>query len=325
MTVLVLTCEQDVTADMVVSRLNDGGVPLLRFDPADLPDRGAMSGEYVRGEFHGYLSSGGRVVNLDHVRSVWVRRPGVPAAHAEDSCEWLTAESAQAFYGLLEGIGGRWMNEPAAAARARLKPWQLRLAHRCGFAVPATVVTTYPQVAQDFARQYRHVVVKPVSSRPLGDPPVALPTTLVPADADFSSVAAGPTLLQRFVRKRADIRLTMVGDQCFAARKVAGADQVDGRYGNTGHRWNPVKTPGHVRRSVAVYLERAQLSYGAFDLAEDPDGTWWFLECNQGGQFGFVELETEQPIAAAVAAWLSDESPLSRGGRGAKRSRISSW
>ena len=40
-------------------------------------------------------------------------------------------------------------------------------------------------------------------------------------------------------------------------------------------------------------------------LAEDEDGIWWFLECNQGGQFGFVELETGQPISEAVALWLS--------------------
>lgn len=52
-------------------------------------------------------------------------------------------------------------------------------------------------------------------------------------------------------------------------------------------------------------MSLAQLAYGAFDFAEDGDGTWWFLECNQGGQFGFVQLETGQPIAEAVAAWLA--------------------
>ncbi|MFJ8714251.1 hypothetical protein ACIRD9_13870 [Streptomyces violaceus] len=29
------------------------------------------------------------------------------------------------------------------------------------------------------------------------------------------------------------------------------------------------------------------------------------LECNQSGQFAFVELETGQPISEAVAQWLS--------------------
>ncbi|MER5766511.1 ATP-grasp ribosomal peptide maturase [Streptomyces sp. NPDC001985] len=311
MTVLILTCEQDVTADMVVAQLHEQGVPLVRFDPGDLPGESALSAEYVRGDFRGYLSTGGRVVSMDGLRSIWVRRPGEPAAHAPEPSAWLSAETGQALYGMLDCTAARWMNDRCAAARARLKPWQLRLAHRSGFPVPATVITTYPKVAQQFADQYRQVVVKAVSGRPPGDPPMALPTTLVPPDADFSDVAAGPTLLQRYVAKRADIRLTAVGEESFAARKAAGPGQVDGRFGDTGHTWEPVEVPPRVQRAVEQYRRAAGLAYGAFDFAEDTEGTWWFLECNQGGQFGFVELETGQPIAAAVARWLGapGESP----------------
>ncbi|MFI6289155.1 ATP-grasp ribosomal peptide maturase [Streptomyces sp. NPDC051018] len=305
MTVLILTCEQDVTADMVVAQLHKRGVPLVRFDPGDLPGEGALSAEYVRGEFRGYLSTGGRVVSMDGLRSIWVRRPSEPAAHAAEPSPWLTAESGQALYGMLDCTAARWMNDTSAAARARLKPWQLRVAHRSGFPVPATVITTYPKVARQFADQYRHVVVKAVSGKPPSDPPMALPTTLVPQDADFTNVSAGPTLLQRYIAKRADIRLTSVGDESFAARKVAEPGQVDGRYGGTGHLWEPVEVPPTVERAVALYKKLAGLAYGAFDFAEDGEGTWWFLECNQGGQFGFIELETEQPIADAVAEWLS--------------------
>ncbi|MEU5162816.1 ATP-grasp ribosomal peptide maturase [Streptomyces sp. NPDC020875] len=305
MTVLILTSEQDVTADMVVAQLHKRGVPLVRFDPGDLPGEGTLSAEYVRGEFRGYLSTGGRVVSMDSLRAIWVRRPGEPAERAPEPSPWLTAESGQALYGMLHSTTARWMNEPGAAARARLKPWQLRVAHRSGFPVPATVITTYPQVARQFADQYRHVVVKAVSGKPPSDPPMALPTTLVPPDADFSEVAAGPTLLQRYIAKEADIRLTVVGDELFAARKVAAPGQVDGRYGETGHTWSAVPVPDRVRRAVVRYMELAQLAYGAFDFAEDTEGTWWFLECNQGGQFGFVELETEQPVADAVAEWLA--------------------
>ncbi|MFF0445205.1 ATP-grasp ribosomal peptide maturase [Streptomyces sp. NPDC004609] len=305
MTVLILTCEQDVTADMVVAQLHKRGVPLVRFDPGDLPGEGALSAEYVRGEFRGYLSTGGRVVSMDGLRSIWVRRPSEPAAHAAEPSPWLSAESGQALYGMLDCTTARWMNDTGAAARARLKPWQLRIAHRSGFPVPATVITTYPKVARQFADQYRHVVVKAVSGKPPSDPPMALPTTLVPQDADFTNVAAGPTLLQRYIAKRADIRLTSVGDEVFAARKIAEPGQVDGRYGETGHPWEPVEVPPTVERAVALYKRLAKLAYGAFDFAEDGEGTWWFLECNQGGQFGFIELETEQPIADAVAEWLS--------------------
>lgn len=62
-------------------------------------------------------------------------------------------------------------------------------------------------------------------------------------------------------------------------------------------------------RAVRAYLKCAELAYGAFDFAEDADGTWWFLECNQSGQFGFVEVETGQPIARTIAEWLARPAP----------------
>ena len=37
MTVLILTSEQDVTADLAVAVLLQRGVPVMRLDPADLP------------------------------------------------------------------------------------------------------------------------------------------------------------------------------------------------------------------------------------------------------------------------------------------------
>jgi len=316
MTVLILTCEQDVTADMVVARLDGTGVPVVRLDPADLPGGVALSGEFVHGAFRGHLSAGGRLVTMSGLRSVWVRRPGVPATRVAEPSAWLTEESAQALYGMLRSTGARWMNHPDAARQARHKPWQLHLAQRCGLPVPATLITTFPQAARDFAERFPDLVVKPVSGAHPQEPPRAVPTSRVAPETDFSAVAFGPTLLQRRVAKRADIRLTCVGDRFFAARKAVGQgadpgepEEVDVRFATSTEPWQPVETPPRVAASVHDYLQEAQLAYGAFDFAEDADGIWWFLECNQAGQFGFVEIETEQPIARAVADWLAAPLP----------------
>ncbi|MFE9027076.1 ATP-grasp ribosomal peptide maturase [Streptomyces iakyrus] len=305
MTVLILTAKDDVTADMVVTRLHDAAVPVMRLDPADLPVNTLLSAHYTHGDFEGLLSANGHVVSMGGLRSVWVRRPGEPAAHAAEPSAWLTAETRQALFGMLYSASARWMNHPRDAERARLKPWQLRTAHLSGFAVPPTVITTFPRLARQFAEEYGEVVVKAASGPPPGEPPMALPTTLIGPDSDFAGVAAGPALLQRYIPKRADIRLTCVGNRLFAARKETEPHQVDGRYGDTEHTWEPVPVPDRIRKSVHDYVDMAQLAYAAFDFAEDEDGFWWFLECNQSGQFGFVELETGQPISEAVARWLS--------------------
>ncbi|MGV9993584.1 ATP-grasp ribosomal peptide maturase [Streptomyces sp. NPDC003374] len=309
MTVLILTGEEDVTADMVVVHLNAASVPVVRLDPADLTAGVALSGEYVHGSFRGHLSSGGRLVSVNGLRSVWVRRPGTPAARAAQPSPWLTEEAAQALYGMLRGSGARWMNHPDAAQRARHKPWQLRLAQRSGLPVPATLITTFPQAARDFAERFPDLVVKPVSGAHPQEPPRAVPTSRVAPDTDFAAVAYGPTLLQRRIAKRADIRLTAVGDTLLAARKEtppdAHPDEIDVRFASAATPWLPAEIAPRVAAAVRAYLRSAELAYGAFDFAEDADGTWWFLECNQSGQFGFVEVETGQPIARTIAEWLA--------------------
>ncbi|MFE9172273.1 ATP-grasp ribosomal peptide maturase [Streptomyces kebangsaanensis] len=316
MTVLILTGEEDVTADMVVVHLNASSVPVVRLDPADLTAGAALSGEYVHGSFRGHLSAGGRLVSVSGLRSVWVRRPGVPAARAAQPSAWLTEEAAQALYGMLRGCAARWMNHPDAAPRARHKPWQLRLAQRSGLPVPATLITTFPQAAREFAERFPDLVVKPVSGAHPQEPPRAVPTSRVPPEADFGAVAYGPTLLQRRVAKRADIRLTVVGDTLLAARKATPADadpdEVDVRFATSGTPWLPAEVPPRVAAAVRTYLREAELAYGAFDFAEDADGTWWFLECNQSGQFGFIEVETGQPIARTIAEWLAHPTPQGR-------------
>ncbi|MEN3584336.1 ATP-grasp ribosomal peptide maturase [Streptomyces sp. ZYX-F-203] len=316
MTVLILTCEEDVTADMVVFHLNRSGVPVMRVDPADVPNAVALSGEYVHGAFRGHLSSGGRLVSIAGLRSIWVRRPGRAAARAAEASAWLTEESEQALYGMLRGSEARWMNHPDSALRARHKPWQLRLAQRLGLPVPATLITTFPRAAREFAQRYPDLVVKPVSGAHPSDPPMAVPTSRVRPDTDFSAVAFGPTLLQRRVSKCADVRLTAVGEELFAARKAVTAtgdpDEVDVRFAPSTEPWRPVDVPPRVAGLVRDYLRGARLSYGAFDFAEEDDGTWWFLECNQSGQFGFVEVETGQPISRAIADWLAGAEPGDR-------------
>ncbi|MEU9786823.1 ATP-grasp ribosomal peptide maturase [Streptomyces phaeochromogenes] len=322
MTVLILTCEQDVTADMVVAELDGTGVPVVRLDPADLPGPVALSGEYVHGVFRGHLSVGGRLVSMNGLRSVWVRRPGVPASRVAEPSDWLTEESAQALYGMLRSTDARWMNHPDAARRARHKPWQLHLAQLSRLPVPATLITTFPQAARDFADRFPDLVVKPVSGAHPQEPPRAVPTSRVAPDADFAAVAYGPTLLQRRVAKRADIRLTCVGDRIHAARKAvdpdADPDEVDVRFATSDAPWRPADVPSRIAAAVVTYLREAQLAYGAFDFAEDAEGMWWFLECNQSGQFGFIQIDSGQPIARTVADWLSAPArpaPPTNGGR----------
>lgn len=308
MTVLILTSEDDVTADMVISHLNQQGTPVLRIDPADIPGRVDLTARFsAGGEVAGHITAGGRRVALDEVRSIWLRRPGEPGRDAEVQREWVSLECERALYGALRALPCQWMNHPDALARSRYKMWQLGVARDAGFLVPRTLMTTCPADAEEFSG-LGPVIVKSVSGRHPED--LTLPTARVPAGADFSGVAASATCLQEEISgKVADLRLTVVQGQLFPCVISSKDRTLDWRFLPPEEcTWRLTRIPDALVAATRQYMAAAGLVYAALDFAMDSDGLWWFLEANAGGQFGFVEAATGAPIAAAIADWLTDPS-----------------
>ncbi|MCQ4082372.1 hypothetical protein NGB36_17635 [Streptomyces sp. RB6PN25] len=313
MTVLILTSAEDVTADMVVDRLAAMDVQVLRVDPAGFPQQVTLTARYASGTLTGRVTAGHRTADLREIRSIWVRRPGAPGSGGQVQPGWVAVESDHAWYGTLRALPGvRWMNHPEATAACRYKMRQLVLAESAGFTVPATVFTTVPADARGFADDHGPLVCKSVSGRAPNDPPLALPTTPVPGDADFAPVAAAPTCLQTRIDKQADVRVTVVGSDIFCARTDdaatdrAGHREVDWRYADPRSvRWRATHVPSHIRPKIDAFMNATGLAYGAFDFAVAEDGTWYFLECNTSGQFGFIELATGLPVSQSIADWLA--------------------
>jgi ATP-grasp ribosomal peptide maturase len=307
MTILVLTEPGDVTADMVMARLNAMGAAVVRLDPADFPCEVTLSAEYGDGRVTGRIETSHHGVDLESLGSVWMRRPAAPVPRTSEQTAWVTLECERALYGVLRSLDGvRWMNHPDAVARSAYKPWQLALVQRCGLDVPRTLFTNDPADAHGFAGR-GPAVVKSVSGRHPEDPPVTLRTTRIPADADYAGVAGTASCLQDTVDKVFDVRVTVVGEQVFACR--IDGEVLDWRFADQDMLgWSPVRLPGPVHTGVLAYTRAAGLVFGAFDFAVDAD-RWWFLECNQGGQFGFAEIRAGLPIAQAVANWLARGEP----------------
>jgi glutathione synthase/RimK-type ligase-like ATP-grasp enzyme len=302
MTVLVLTCPEDVTADMVVDRLNRDAVPVLRLDPAGFPGRVELVTTISPGCVNGWIRDGLRTVALSDISSIWVRRPGAPHSFSELQPEWSAHEATHALYGTLRSLPGvRWVNHPDAQAAARFKLPQLLAAHRVGLRTPQTLVTTTAKAAASFAHDQGRAALKTISGRqPDG---LALPTTFLTAETDFSAVNGSPTCLQRIIDKIADVRLTVVGDTMFCA--VAECGEEDVRFTKEVVSWRQAPVPDGLRDQVSALMAAYGLAYAALDFAIDQWGTWWFLEANPAGQFGFIELATQQPIAQAVASYLA--------------------
>jgi glutathione synthase/RimK-type ligase-like ATP-grasp enzyme len=215
--------------------------------------------------------------------------------------------------GVLAALDVRWVNHPNRAADASYKPLQLAVAARCGLDVPNTLITNRPDTVHRFAEGGATV------AKALGAPAIVegggRKTTfthrLDDTDlADLRGVGHTAHQFQRWVPKAFETRLFVVGDRVFAAAIHAGneASYVDWRNDYTALRYEPIEPPLDIAARCIAYCAELGLVYGAFDFVIRPDGRWVFLECNPGGQYGWIEDATDAPITDAIADLLSEES-----------------
>ena len=143
-TVLVVTELEDVTSNFVIAELNKRGVPVARFNLADIGPGLTVSAHYDDEPVAGQLKTPSRAVDLRQVRSLYWRRPTWPDFSQLSSPD-AAHSAAQVRFGLggiLYGLPGcLYANHPLKNRDAEQKPMQLNLAQRSGFRIPPTLIS----------------------------------------------------------------------------------------------------------------------------------------------------------------------------------------
>jgi ATP-grasp ribosomal peptide maturase len=309
--VLVLTQPEDATADLVLDELNRRGVAFVRCDPGDFPASLVLSAHHGEGSatWTGSLCGENRRVALESIRSIYYRRPSefrFPERMSTPERRFAGAAARHGVAGVLAGLDGvRWVNHPSAMADARVKPYQLAVAARCGLATPATLLTNDPEAVAEFAVAVGGcIVTKALAASTIteqGRSGVVYTTEVSPKRWDDPAIAATAHLFQEYV-PGVDVRLTLVGQSVFAAAihpRHANDDIVDIRAHYADVDYSIVSVPDSVRRACQTMLDRLGLVYGACDFRVD-EGRWTLLELNPNGQWAFVP-DLRIPIASAFA------------------------
>jgi glutathione synthase/RimK-type ligase-like ATP-grasp enzyme len=119
-------------------------------------------------------------------------------------------------------------------------------------------------------------------------------------------------VFQEKVEKRVELRVTVVGERVFAAEIDS---QRSHRSAGDWRRHDPAHVavraatlPMGVRAAARELVRRLDLSYGALDFIERPNGELVFLEVNPTGEYLWIEDSTQLPITAAICDWLCGEA-----------------
>ncbi|WP_112273541.1 ATP-grasp ribosomal peptide maturase [Lentzea terrae] len=316
MTVLILAPELDITADRMVKVLEGREVPVARVDTAWFPQRASIDAELRNGQWMGTLSAGGRVIALEELRSIWYRSPGafaLPAELSPTERHWAMTETKLGLGGVLTSLPIPWINHPSRNADASYKPVQLVTAARCGLMVADTLVTNEPAAVKRFAKG-GETITKAFGAPAIkeeGRRKTAFTHRLDEADlADLRGIEVNAHQFQRWIPKSYEARVIVVGNRLFAAAVHAQSAEthLDWRNDYGALRYERIDPPSNVATGVREYCVEMGLTYGTFDFVIQPDDLWVFLECNAGGQYGWIEDAIEAPITEALADLLEKGS-----------------
>jgi glutathione synthase/RimK-type ligase-like ATP-grasp enzyme len=310
--VLILAQPQDEHAVAVAAELEALGASSTVLDLSLIPESVSLT---IRFDCCGKgrefaFDTGAERLDVAQYGSVWWRRPqqpGVSSAMTRPGHRLFAInETQEALVGLWHSLDASWINEPSADDRAHRKPYQLRVAQDMGLAIPSTVMTSDPFEARRFAdsRGFRSVVYKSFSAtesewretRLLRSEELGL----------LDQVRHAPVIFQEYIDAVYDLRITVVGDDVFPAAIWSQQTDyiVDSRIDIANAKVEPVAIPADLEELLRAYVRRLGLVFGAIDMRLTPEGQYVFLEINPAGQFMYIQVQTNQPIASAVARAL---------------------
>ncbi len=251
----------------------------------------------------------GYQVSLEAVKSVWWRRPqpfGLPPRMTDPTIRhFAMSEAATAFQGMWQASSALWVNNILNDAAAAHKPWQLMVAQELGLYIPETLITNSPDESRVFWEKYPdETVYKAFSASAYAWRETRI---LKPEEQNLAeTVRYSPVIFQRYVPAIVDLRITIIGNQIFAAEAHSqqGEYKVDVRF-NTNIAYKPHTLPKNIKQMLLALMRKLGLEYGAIDMRLTPNNQYVFLEINPAGQFLYVENATHLPIAEGLAKHLA--------------------
>lgn len=290
MTVLIVAPRTDDHAAPVAAELRRRGYRVSFLDVAELPALTRLSVLISPDQdLSAVLERAEDPLDLADVRTVWLRRTTNPAPRVLDA-GFATAEVQHLLVGLAQALRDRrWVNPLHALAMdgGWGKVRQLQVARRVGLEVPRTLMTNDPERLREFAAACPGGVVY----KPFACPDGLFATDVTERLRDarrLAEVREAPGIFQERVEKRADLRVTVMGERVFATEIDSQSEEVsrvDYRRRCYSLPRRPHSLPDDVAgRLVALHRELG-LEFGTCDFAVTPEGRHVFFEVNQSGQF----------------------------------------
>jgi len=225
----------------------------------------------------------------------------------DDSARFAAGELLAAFIGALGTVPSVWINHPVSNTMARHKLVQLAVAMQIGLDVPPSLLTNSLDLLREFTAIAGPLVYKTIGVHHMYGKRRVYTTPIDGVAVRQNDLNPCPAFVQSELRKRRDVRVTVVGERQFGACADSVVDDpVDWRYSNAA-RWRPWAIPQLISEQINQLMDYFKLTFAAIDFVETTAGEVVFLEVNPNGQWLWLQAATESDIAAAIADELNQQ------------------
>lgn len=322
--ILIFTNKEDIHADLVIKKLRERGEFVFRFNSDDFPVNSKITITLEGGQLKIKFTTRKGTLCAEDIKSIWFRRwspIGIDPAIDETHRQFIEEETKMFMRGLWAVLKGFWVNNPNIIFRAQNKIYQLMIAQEIGFNTPYTLFSNSPDDSSRLSEQYPALAYKSMSGGLIQESSthkeVVLTKRLPQRNKTlFESVRYCPSLLQPYIEKKYELRITVVGDQMFPCAiysQDAKSDEVkiDWRrhYELENIKHEACRLPAKIEEKCRCLLARLEINFGAIDMIVSPDDEYIFLEINPNGQWLWIEQLAGLKISDALANILIRAKP----------------
>jgi len=319
--ILIVTNKIDAHSDIIIQKLHDKEIEFYRFNTEDYPLKYNINVSQTNRKKELTLTTPAHgAIDLTRVDSIWYRRPEDskidPVIKDKKLVEFAQNESKKTLMWLWDILEDKfWVNHPRNNIPASSKLRQNEFAKKSGVRIPDSLITNESKKAKEFLRNYEAVATKPISGGFIkrGNKFKYIYTNVItPENAgNIKLVKYCPTLLQEYIPKKFELRITVVGNDIFACKiesqKSEKAKYDWRRYDDDNVPHTSFELPYRIKRFCFNIVNHFNLNFGAIDIIVTPDNDYVFLELNPNGQWGWIESLTGIPISEAVIKTLTEK------------------
>lgn len=347
---LLITSPRDAHAQRIAQILKSKHIPYQFFSPYDFPAESFIS---YNPDGQLTLRTHQEVIDLKTISAVWyprieeTRSSDTLNPTYKKYAESEAASLLESLCLLLPNV--HWCSNPLNLRKASHKPFQLRLAKEIGFIIPPTYIGNDPlELIQQFQDPSATLAIKSIdnNSLKLKLTPIqellqavlrklavwvklenaigvtdfkmmlkkrTIQSTIHTLKHHQEDIAYSPTIVQQYVNKAFDLRITVIGNKIFSCAIYSQEDEdenirIDYRDKTMALRHEVYELPSDIAEKCFALTQKLELDFGCIDMVVTHEGEHIFLEINPDGLWLWVELMTGLPIGESIVELLTSKS-----------------